>query len=344
MRAHLPKPPTGVIDSLRMGFETLAGQPLLLLPPLLLDLLLWIGPRLSIRTFAAPAVEGLVSAMGAPSPQTPAVAQALGDIEGTLAYVAAHFNALSMLITSPLGVPSLVGRLAPEVTPEGVTPPVWELGSIWVALLVMAALALVGLLIGAAYLGMMANQVRHGALRGRALLRLLPRHWANLSGLALIMLSSLLVVATPFLCLASFLGMVSPLLAFVVLTVGLSVGLWTIVFLLFAAHTMLLKDRSLFTAIGESARVVQLNVASTIMLLLVIGLVYLGTSEIFHLVTPDSWLMVVGLAAHAFVATALFVATFVYYQDRYRHYQEFFAYLAANKQISSAGGQRGREG
>ncbi len=333
MRPTLPKPPTGVIDSLRMGFETLAGRPVLLVPPLILDVLLWIGPRLSIRAFAAPMVDDLVSVMASQNPETPAVAQAVGELRGALDYLAAHFNALSMLVTGPLGVPSLLGRLSPEATPEGVAPPVWELGSIWAALLVMSALALAGLLLGAAYLGLLANQVRYGSPRAREVVRALPRLWANLAALALIMLSALLAVATPFLCAASFLGMLSPLLAFLVLTVGLSVGLWVLVFLLFAAHTMLLRDRGLFTAMGESARVVQLNMASVTWFLLLIGLIYAGTGVIFRLPEPGSWLMVVGLALHAFTATALFLASLVYYQDRYRHYQEFFAYLAESKRV-----------
>ena len=43
-----PTPPVGVIESLTTGFETVASHLGLLLFPALLDLFLWLGPRLSI--------------------------------------------------------------------------------------------------------------------------------------------------------------------------------------------------------------------------------------------------------------------------------------------------------
>lgn len=341
--ANLPKPPTGMIDSLRMGFETLVGQPALLTPPLILDVVLWIGPRLSIRAFALPAVERFFAMLPAQPADMPDVMQAMADLKGAFEHLAAHFNALSALVTGPLGVPSLIGRLSPDATPAGIAPPMWELSNIWTAMVVMIALALVGFLLGAAYLGLIANQVHYGEMRARDLLRALPRHWINLAALALILLSTLVIVAVPFWCLASVLGMLSPLLGFLAMTVGLSIGLWVLVFMVFAVPAMLLNDRALFPAIVESARVVRLHASSTFLFLLLAGLIYGGTGIIFRLPTPDSWLIVAGLALHAFVATALFMAAFIFYQDRYRHYQEFYAYLAESRRAMTAGGQRGRE-
>jgi hypothetical protein len=325
---QLPARPVGVIDSLARGFETLAGQPALLTPPLILDLVLWIGPRLSIRGFALPAVEGYFDALTAQAIDAPGVAQTLGQLREWLGYQVAHFNALSALITAPLGAPSLMGWLAPEGVPEGVSPPIWELGDLGTALLIMIALALIGFLVGAIYLGLMANQVRSGQLRARALLRALPRYWLNVVGLALITLSALLIVSLPFLGAFWCMSAIDPLIGMIGLIVGMSVGLWVLVFLSFAVHAMMLKDRSLFQAIGDSVRVVQSNTPPTVLLLTLVTVVYVGVGFLCRLPEPDSWLRLVGLVLHAFVVTGLFVATFVYYQDRFRHYEEFRAYLA----------------
>lgn len=333
MHEDLPRPPIGVIDSLRMGFETLARQPAVFALPLVVDVGLWIGPRLSIRGFALPAVEGFLEALTAQPVEMAGAAQALGDLQAGLEYFAAHFNALSMLATAPLGVPSLMGRFAPEATPAGVSPPAWELGSAAVATLVVVALALLGILLGAVYLGLLSNLVRHGALRVGAMMRDLPARWASLAGLALVALSAVMIVFAPFMLVASMLAMFSPLLSLVALTMGLSAALWVMVFMLFAAHTMFLWNRALFAAIAQSLRVVRLHMGSTLVLLLLVGVVYLGTGQIFRLLTPDSWLMLAGLALHAIVATGLFLATFIYYKDRCRHYEEFYAYLAANRRL-----------
>jgi len=37
--------PIGILASLAAGFDRIAARPALILPPLLLDLFLWLGPR-----------------------------------------------------------------------------------------------------------------------------------------------------------------------------------------------------------------------------------------------------------------------------------------------------------
>ena len=51
--SNAPIPPIGVIESLAQGFEIVAGHVMLLLLPLLLDLFLWFGPRVTF----SPAIE-----------------------------------------------------------------------------------------------------------------------------------------------------------------------------------------------------------------------------------------------------------------------------------------------
>src|SRR5690606_4894026 len=53
-----PTPPVGVIESLTLGFETVASRLVLVLLPILLDLVLWVGPRISF----GPAVNTVVDA------------------------------------------------------------------------------------------------------------------------------------------------------------------------------------------------------------------------------------------------------------------------------------------
>ena len=53
---ELPPPP-GVMGSLRDGFYTVSSHVWLILLPLLLDVLLWLGPRLSVGTLVNPFFE-----------------------------------------------------------------------------------------------------------------------------------------------------------------------------------------------------------------------------------------------------------------------------------------------
>ncbi len=44
--------PLGLIDTLSSGFKVVQRRPWLILPPILLDLWLWLGPRWSIQPLA----------------------------------------------------------------------------------------------------------------------------------------------------------------------------------------------------------------------------------------------------------------------------------------------------
>ena len=49
-QAQLPPPP-GMIASLARGFDSVATHVQVILPPVLLDLFLWLGPRLQLKSF-----------------------------------------------------------------------------------------------------------------------------------------------------------------------------------------------------------------------------------------------------------------------------------------------------
>jgi hypothetical protein len=138
--------------------------------------------------------------------------------------------------------------------------------------------------------------------------------------------------------------MVSPILGIMVMMIGLSVGLWVLIFMVFTVHAMMLLDRSLFLAIRESALVVRVNSGSTVLFLLLILGLYIGLGMVFggdpaivnnlqflSFLEPESWGRVLGLLGHAFVTTSLVAATFIYFKDRYRHYAELKHYLEQHK-------------
>ena len=64
MQAQMDSRPRGIIDSLGIGFSLVARRPILLVIPLLLDLFLWLGPRLSISTIASELALQLPTSVG----------------------------------------------------------------------------------------------------------------------------------------------------------------------------------------------------------------------------------------------------------------------------------------
>ena len=57
-------PPPGIIGSLRAGFDAIASNVTVILMPLGLDLLLWLGPRLSMDKLAQPLLQQFGSLFG----------------------------------------------------------------------------------------------------------------------------------------------------------------------------------------------------------------------------------------------------------------------------------------
>ena len=54
-------PPPGLIASLVRGFDSVANHVLVILPPVLLDLFLWLGPHLRLKSFFQPFIDQLPS-------------------------------------------------------------------------------------------------------------------------------------------------------------------------------------------------------------------------------------------------------------------------------------------
>jgi len=85
---------------------------------------------------------------------------------------------------------------------------------------------------------------------------------------------------------------------------------------------------------------VQWNMSATIFLVLLVVIINLSLTYIWTLAPTGSWLAVVGVAGHAFVTTGLIAATFVFFKDRYRYWQEMRAEILAELERQRAQSER----
>jgi hypothetical protein len=246
--------------------------------------------------------------------QTLEVWQQFGDL-------ASGFNLFAWLSTAPLGLPSLLAGRGSALTPAGV-PIVWMIDHVLEYALLWGAFVLTGLFLGALYFGGIAQQVRESRLDLRRLLRQVWGDWARLTALAVLLSLAILAVWMPFQILAALFTLVNVLIGGIVSVIGTTLVLWILFFTVFAVHGIVLQRRGLFGAVLDSLRLVQRNLPATATLYVVIVLLSLGLGELWNIPKDDSWFLLLGVVGHALVSTALVVATFVYYQDRYRHWLE----------------------
>ncbi len=328
----LPAPPHGVVASLVAGFEAVNARLELILLPLLLDLFLWLGPHVSIR----PLVSRLLGVLAAPPGADAATLRNLEIVRSALSDYGATFNLFSMLSTAPLGLPSLIGGRAAVTTPRGAAL-TWYVDSLPLYLLLLGAFVLVGLFLGALYFGGIAQQIRDRRLSLALLAQQVWVDWARLTALGAVALAVVLLLGTPVLLVTGVLSLFSPLVGLVVWVLGSTVILWALFYAAFALHSMLLHRRGLFGALWDSLRLVQFNLPHAAGLFVVVVLINVGLGLVWNIPQDDSWFLLLGVAAHALISTALVSATFVFYQDRFRWWTEMRRTLQARAEAEHRG-------
>ena len=89
-------PPPGVIVSLKAGFDAVANNIALILLPIVLDIFLWLGPRLSVGGLVNPFFK-LVFDEARTTLTSSADLQRFTDFQAGFSEVIAHYNLLSLL-------------------------------------------------------------------------------------------------------------------------------------------------------------------------------------------------------------------------------------------------------
>jgi hypothetical protein len=316
-------PPPGLITTLVRGFDSVANHVLVILPPLLLDLFLWLGPHLRLKSFLEPFI-GQLPAM---AKAFPANLPDLATIQQAWTSFMNQFNLFITLRTFPVGATSLLSLQMTEQTPLG-APVNLDAGSFlgiigWVLLLV-----LFGWLIGALYYYWISGvALKPGA---RSLWKSI--HQTTL--LSIIWLGLLLVFGLPALLLVSVISLFSQLLGQIVLFAVALLLLWLLMPVFFSVHGIFTQQLDAFRSILGSLRMVRFTLPNTGLFLLAFLLINSGLNFLWNTPSENSWWMLVGIAGHAFVSTALLAASFIYYRDTNAWLQVVFEQLS--KQTSPA--------
>ncbi len=308
---ELPQRPQGVIASLAVGFEFAAQHLSLLGWPILLDLFLWLGPRLS----PAPLAERMVQMWESLLP-----AETMGpeyhQLFGMVREAAANSDLFGLLSPAPLlGVPSLRAYHPVLTSPlgervvVGVRTP-WAFFG-WVALLLVAGMGL-----NALYLWRFA---RHFRAQMEEPLPAPPspwRIWGRLLGLLALLLGGVFVILFPGLTLIGLLAMLSPFIAALLEMLFLSALLLFLLHLIYVLPSILLLDAPLLRAIAESFTLSRLYFNSTLLLAMTLMVIEAGMNFVWTLPPADRWSTLLGIVGHAFIATALLGTLFTFYHQR----------------------------
>jgi hypothetical protein len=295
----------------------------LLLIPVVLDLLLWLGPHLGVATLIEPALQFLGRNQGwmALSPEeTKAALASLGDL-------ARHLNLLAVLAFFPLFPPSVMATRLPIATPWGAALTI-QIASPYLYFGLVFRLAVSGMLVGSAFWTLVARAMatpRSSPFDSREWLRV----WRNVVVLSLGAGVAGAIVGLPIVFGVGLVGVASSILGQVLLVLMGGLVLWVLMFFVFSLHGMVLNSESITRAMGKSAEVVRWSYPSTLSLILLMALALMATNAVWVLPSESSWAGVVGVLGNAYTSTALVAGSLVYYQDRRRWVEELRRYLEA---------------
>jgi hypothetical protein len=302
---NLPPPP-GVISSIKAGFDAIAAHIKVILLPLLLDLFIWLGPRLRMNAMFDSMRNDLVNFWKSGGISTTQI-QAMLDSYNQIIPV---INLFWVLRTLPVGISSLVFPDPTSSTPLG-TPSVLQVNAVnflgWLFLL-----TLVGWIGGGLYFRSVAwrsvvpeNEKPIGV--GRAVVQTIL--------LSIVCSILLFVIGMPVLLLLGVLLQVSEVVGYIAMFALSFISMWLIVPVFFWPHGIFVKRQNFLTAILSSVQMARFTLPTSSMFILTIFLLSVGLNYLWNIPPEDSWITLLGIFGHAFVTTALLAASFIYYRD-----------------------------
>lgn len=284
---------------------------MLIVFPLALDFLIWLGPHLQVKTLVQSIYQQMSRAAGLGIPQPAEGAQMATDF---YEFVAARFNLLSILRSFPVGVPSLMSGDLPVLAP-GWKPAFIDVPSGFAVFLIVVSFSLIGLVMGTFYYIVVSQIALAGKVKWKEALNQWPGAALQVVGLALLWMLIFFLVSIPASCLISMLVMGGVTLGQLTLFLYSGFLIWVFFPLLFSAHGIIIYRQNLLASVRTSVRVTRLSMPFVSLFFLIIFIISQVMDIIWRWPAEDSWLMVVGILGHAFVSTGLLAASFIYYRD-----------------------------
>lgn len=301
-----------LIPTFKAGFDTVANRISLILLPLVLDLFLWLGPHFSIKQVLQITIAQMKNIPGldaAQLNQLTTVIQNFGD----------NFNLATAIRTFPVGITSLMWGQTPQHTPLGIAP-VIQLPTYAFTLGCWILFLFIGITAGSIYFNQLSRVVFNNKPSGK--LRELPWFVLQVIVLSLAFLVLATILSMPVMVMWSVLSIISPNIAQGILPFIAIIMIWILVPLVFSPHGIFAYHQNALASMLTSTRLVRASLPGSGLFLLAVLVLSLGLDLLWSTPPDTSWLALIGITGHAFVATSLVTASFVYYRDIMRWAQE----------------------
>lgn len=306
----LPAPPN-LISSLLAGFDSITNHLFLILFPVVLDLLLWLGPQLRLNTL----VDSIISAMeNLPGSNAPEMAELLEVNRQIWAASGDHYNLLSILRTYPVGIPSLMVSIQPLTNPIDASYSTQVL-SVWALLGIWILLSFLGLAIGAFYFWTVAQAALSGKINWTKAIVRWPWVSAQVWLLAILLLAVIVALSIPGSCIITLLMSGGASIGRIGILIFMGMALWLLFPLAFSSHGIFVNQHSMWASVKDSVRMTRYTFPTTSLYIFIILVLSEGMDLLWRIPGEKSWLTMIGVAGHGFIASGILASTFIYYRD-----------------------------
>ncbi len=304
-----PQPP-GLIDTINAGYTALNRRPWVLCIPIVLDLYLWFGARVSLR----PLFERLEASLTAS-----AVLAAADPQQQALLLEWLQYGDMRVPLALLNYVPLALSRLSPDILPQSVG---WlmitRLSELGLALVVINALAL---LWSSCYLTMLAGSVLNEPYTLATYVRRVWHVMCHIPAYLFILLSVGFLLGLPFLVLSALIVGLFPSATMMVLFTWFMAGFWIYIYTSFAVESILIDQVGPLRAIYRSVHVVRRNFLSTIGLLLLCYVIIAGMGIVWQSLAQHHPGLLLVIMLSAYVSTGLTTARLVFYRTCWLRWQ-----------------------
>jgi hypothetical protein len=302
---NLPPPP-GIINSIKAGFDIIATHITAILLPLLLNLFLWLGPRLHMDALFNSVKADMMSIWKTGGISAEDIQSAMDLYEKTLPKI----NLFWIFHTIPIGISSLFLPQGVSRTPLG-DPAILQVSAAslfgWIFLLTLFGWIGGGIYFRSIAWLAMADKDAQPVSASHAIVQtiLISISWGIL----------FVIIGVPvFVVLAVVLQLNAFIANLLVLVLSLA-SMWVIVPLFFWPHGVFIKRQNVITSILSSLQMTRFTLPTSSMFVLTVFLLTFGLNFLWSIPPEDSWITLLGIFGQSFVATALLAGSFVYYRD-----------------------------
>lgn len=300
-------PLPGVIDTIGFGYAALALRPLAILPIVLLDLWLLLGPRVTL----APLTTAIADIMRRRGDSWDAATTELGRLEGFNIFEAGSLEI--PLLRTPGIVPTFAGDRVADLR-VGAT---WSSlpGGVVVLMLIGAVVA--GLLVASVYRSLLAQAAV--SANGETI-SIHPKHLARragrIAGWAFALAGLGVLVAMPVL-VATIVGAVLGFGEVTLLWLFLLFpATWAWVHFFFSIHALVIDDAGPLEALRSSYQVVQHHFWQSVRFMAVSLLITTGLSFALRELATSLPGALLAILLNAVIASGMIVAAMLFYRDR----------------------------